>query len=515
MPFFFSFMLIKNEFSVVWAMSYIASLCLLVIIIHDWLLVSSMIVLGFSMAYALTWFSDGIIHLSYFQPEYVPIWLFVLVGSIVANHRHKLAELRAKIKLIRGLAGSIAHEMRNPLAQIHGNLYLIEELQKQIPYLYGAKPIVAEHIKNAQRVIQSGLQVIDITLDAIADKPVNTNNFQLLSAQALVEEAVTDYAYEEEEHANLVSVEGEDFKLIAEPVMVKYVLYNLIQNALWYVKALPDAKIVISLKPTKNEFNQIEVRDTGPGIAPEALSKLFDSFYTSGKQGGTGLGLSYCKRTMTALGGDIRCESELDQYTVFTLSLPWVSAQQQMAFARRMHDQQAQQDKETEATQRQEQASTVSKVSPVNGAPEAATISLVSKTVLVAEDDNLSRKIVKAMVEKQGMRCLEAENGQVALDLLAVQSCDLIITDMKMPLMNGLELIETLRKQQTKGSNTDAPLPVIVVTAEKDKAVNTALQAGACDYLSKPIRAEKLIPKLQQWLVAWADSDICRANYRQ
>ena len=381
---------------------------------------------------------------------------------------------------LSSLAGSIAHEMRNPLAQIHGNLYLIEELQKQAPYLYSAKPTIAKHIKNAQRVIQSGLQVIDITMDAIADNPVNTDNFQLLSAQALVEEAVTDYAYEEAEHASLVSVSGEDFKLIAEPVMVKYVLYNLIQNALWYVKTLPDAKIVITLKPTNNGLNQIEVRDTGPGIAPEALAKLFDSFYTSGKQGGTGLGLSYCKRTMTALGGDISCESELDQYTAFTLCFPLVSAQQQVAFARRRQPQKAGQVKEA--------------------GPEP--LSLVAKTVLVAEDDNLSRGIIKAIVEKQGIRCLEAENGQVALDLLAAQACDLIFTDIQMPLMDGLELIERVRKQQIRAATTDTLIPIIAVTAVKEKVVNTALQAGACDYLSKPVTPEKLAPKLQQWLAS-------------
>ena len=67
---------------------------------------------------------------------------------------------------------------------------------------------------------------------------------------------------------------------------------------------------------------QIQVRDTGPGIAPENLSKLFASFYTSGKSGGTGLGLAYCKRTMQALDGDICCESEVGKYTAFRLSFP-------------------------------------------------------------------------------------------------------------------------------------------------------------------------------------------------
>jgi signal transduction histidine kinase len=64
------------------------------------------------------------------------------------------------------------------------------------------------------------------------------------------------------------------------------------------------------------------VRDTGPGIAPENLPKLFDNFYTSGKSGGTGLGLAYCKRTMQALDGDIYCQSKLGEHTAFRLSFP-------------------------------------------------------------------------------------------------------------------------------------------------------------------------------------------------
>ena len=121
----------------------------------------------------------------------------------------------------------------------------------------------------------------------------------------------------------IITVRGEDFTIMADPVMLKYVLYNLIKNALYYVKILPDATIVISLTA-----QQIEVRDTGPGIAADVIPKLFDSFYTSHEQGGTGLGLSYCKRTMTSLGGDIHCHSALGHYTAFVLSFPVLSKQQ-------------------------------------------------------------------------------------------------------------------------------------------------------------------------------------------
>jgi signal transduction histidine kinase len=244
------------------------------------------------------------------------------LDTVSAHEQYMLSALtkeKENNSALKSLAGSIAHEMRNPLAQLHGMLYLLEE---QIPYLNNNS-----YIQDAYKVIQNGFQVIDITMDAINDKPIDRESFVVLSALDLVEEAVKDYAYEEAAHAEKVSVKGGDFKLMAEPVMVKYVLYNLIQNALWYVKSLPDAEILISVMPNVDGVNQIEVRDTGPGIAADIIPKLFDPFYTSDKQGGTGLGLSYCKRTMSALGGDISCHSALGQYTAFVLSFPTLSAE--------------------------------------------------------------------------------------------------------------------------------------------------------------------------------------------
>lgn len=216
---------------------------------------------------------------------------------------------------MKSLAGSIAHEMRNPLAQISSALNFVSRNFETnvIPYL-----------KAAEEAANNGLQLIDITMDAINEKSVDPSKFKFLSARDIIEESVADYAYTDAEHARKMSVTGGNFLLLADSTLVKYLLYNLIKNALYYVKTLPDAEIIITLLP---DTNQIEVRDTGPGIAPEELSKIFDSFYTSNKQGGTGLGLSYCKRTMQALDGDIHCESELGQYTAFTLSFPALKAE--------------------------------------------------------------------------------------------------------------------------------------------------------------------------------------------
>ena len=218
-----------------------------------------------------------------------------------------------KLKQVKSLAGTIAHEMRNPLSQINGTLHLLWKEQTQ------NLPKSDIYIDDLKQIIKNSFQLIDITMDAINEKPIKKSDFKVISALDICTIAISEYAYKELEHRNKVSVTGSDFKILADPVLVKYILYNLIGNALYYVQTNPKSNIVVTLH---KDQRKIEVRDTGPGIAPESLSKLFDSFYTSNKSGGTGLGLAYCKRTMLALDGDIHCISELGKFTSFILTFP-------------------------------------------------------------------------------------------------------------------------------------------------------------------------------------------------
>jgi len=308
LPYFFSFMLIKNDFSFIWAMSLLAALSLLITVVYDWFLVTAMVLGGFTLAFLSV---GGSVNIKEIPLEFIPIFSFVFIASSLATHRTQI-DRKLRIKHTKSLAGTIAHEMRNPLSQINGTLHL----------LWDKKNNSAEsdiYLNGLKQVIKSGFQLIDITMDAINDKPINKQKFKLISALHICNEAVSDYAYKDLAYRKKVSVTGIDFQILADPVLVKYILYNLIGNALYYIQSNPKANIVITLKQKQRK---IEVRDTGPGIAPKNLSKLFDSFYTSGKSGGTGLGLSYCKRTMQALDGDIHCISELDKFTCFILTFP-------------------------------------------------------------------------------------------------------------------------------------------------------------------------------------------------
>ncbi len=117
LPFFFYFMLLKNEWSLAWAMSSMGGLLILILIVYDWLLICIISTLGFAMAYGAVLYLDGHVSYAQFQWDYIPTYFFALFGGIIASHRKQSAHT-SKITLLKSLSGSIAHEMRNPLNSI-------------------------------------------------------------------------------------------------------------------------------------------------------------------------------------------------------------------------------------------------------------------------------------------------------------------------------------------------------------------------------------------------------------
>ena len=312
-----TYLTLKNDFSTMWMMTQVMVVFTLSILIDEIVVLFTNILIGVLIA-TLTFYAgekneaiNSFPHtLDNASMALIPV---ILACSLLFNYTKKRGiAAQEKANVLKSLAGSIAHEMRNPLSQINGVLHLLWDKKNN-----GAESDV--YLNGLKQVINSSFQLIDLTMDAINDKPIKKEDFKIISALDICNEAVSEYAYKESAYRQKVSVTGGNFQVLADPVLMKYILYNLIGNALYYVQNMPDANIVISMLPVTR---QIEVRDTGPGVAPESITKLFDSFFTSGKSGGTGLGLAYCKRTMQALDGDIHCVSELGKFTSFILSFP-------------------------------------------------------------------------------------------------------------------------------------------------------------------------------------------------
>lgn len=211
-----------------------------------------------------------------------------------------------KVNQVKSLAFSIAHETRNPLAGIKGCCELMKNnLNELIEY------IDLMHDSSSQ-----GLAIIDMILNNIKDGNIDQSNFIEISISDTVKKAIRQYAYKNGDEKDLVSLDLNDFIFKGDENMMIFVIFNLLKNSFYY-----KSKIEIRTE-AKPDGNYLYFKDYGPGIEKDKLALIFESFFTSGKKEGTGLGLPFCKRIMTAFDGDIICRSEIGKWTEFEIKFP-------------------------------------------------------------------------------------------------------------------------------------------------------------------------------------------------
>lgn len=373
--------------------------------------------------------------------------ILVIVAGALAHLGQKRAELERMRRLYAGLAGTIAHEMRTPLAQIQHALRCIDS---EVP----AGSAAARAVQQGHSAIHRGLQSIAMTLQQISLRNPSPADLLTLSAEQCVRKALDEYAYDSPQARDHVRLQvEEDFQFRGNATALELVLFNLLKNSMYYLPLHPQMTVSVTVRATPTP--SIVVRDTGPGIAPQLVPRLFEEFQTSGKADGTGLGLAFCRRTLREWGGDIECRSEQGEFTEFTLRFPPVPVP----------------------------ASSPLCVAPSPEAPPAS--SLAGHTVLIVDDQRFNRSIAHALVSDLGLHALEAEHGQQALEMLQQGPLpDLVLMDVNMPGLDGMTTTRLLR---------DLPgpaglVPVFAVTANDSLAVQaSAREAGMQGVLAKPI----------------------------
>lgn len=235
-----------------------------------------------------------------------------------------------QMRLLQSIAGNIAHEIRNPLNILS---MILQVVQRQIDQLSEAsnqrsKEKLATEIREAivdgYNTINRSKIIMDIIINNIRSN-IKTEHFLPLSIKACTEKALNQYAYQDDEIRQISAKLKDNFIFVGDESLFIFVIYNLLKNALYYISNHPDMTITV-YSETGSTYNSLYFTDTGPGIASENLPNLFDDFYSIGKKHGAGLGLPFCKRTMQAFGGDIQCESVVNEYTRFILTFPKINA---------------------------------------------------------------------------------------------------------------------------------------------------------------------------------------------
>lgn len=368
---------------------------------------------------------------------------------------------------------STSHELRTPLSAILGFSELL---------LAGMRgPLNEKQTRDIQLIQASGEHLLKLINDILDVSKIEAGKFDLqfenvsinevcLSGLSLIKQLSQKKSINVE-----YSLSSSTPVIYADPRRLKQILVNLLNNA---IKFTPEKGKVWLEVQTDAERGQarFSVRDTGIGIAPDDLKKLFQPFVQldsrlNRQYEGTGLGLMLVKKLIEMHNGAIEVESEVNSGSCFTAIFPW-----------------------TEKTETKECESPVTD----RGEEKAGEVSAVPKgknSILLAEDNEGNITLLKDYLEYKGYQVSIARNGNEALFQANKLAPDLILMDIQMPQMDGLEATRRLRA--TPGF---AAVPIVMLTAfAMPDDHKRCLEAGADDYLSKPVNLKLLVQIVEKF----------------
>jgi signal transduction histidine kinase/HAMP domain-containing protein/CheY-like chemotaxis protein len=392
----------------------------------------------------------------------------------------KAEQLQLISKYKSEFLANMSHELRTPL-----NSLLI--LSKVLADNRDGN-LNADQVKFAQTVYTSGndlLQLINEILDLskveAGKMPIDPRTFGLDEVCSYLEQAFRPVAEQKGLGFEIRVDERIPPTIFTDPNRLQQVLKNLLSNAF---KFTAKGRVVMTVAPSQEHGDgmlSFAVQDTGIGIALEKQRLIFDAFQqadgtTSRKYGGTGLGLTISREIARLLGGTIDVASAPDKGSTFTLVLPRDYAGAD-AIAR-------------------DEAGTDETAPEAQIPPLPAGAAFESVSVLLVDDDARNIFAIRTVLEARGVRVHHAENGQSALDVLRECQVDLVLMDTMMPGLDGIAATRAIR-QMTRFRS----LPVISLTAKAMKGDREkALEAGATDYVTKPVDPDRLLAIVHFWL---------------
>ncbi|WP_051882814.1 sensor histidine kinase [Salinisphaera hydrothermalis] len=340
LPFFFFFMTLMNHLSAVWALSTLAALMLMVILVFDWLMTILLSVIGALLAWLVFKLvgADLQVENDIPLPVLISIYSFGIVVGSAINYKAELVA-REKLAAITDAVGTMAHELRTPLLGIRSgarglSTYLpaiIEGYELARKHDLPVKRIRRAHFEQMQSVLDrirteseyTGI-VLDMLLVNSSRAAIDRSVFVRVDINQCINKSLERYPFhspQEKERVNWLG--GPSFSFVGSELLMVHVMFNLLKNAIYYLARQESGEITIWTTRSDSGVNQLHFRDTGPGIRPEVLPRIFERFYSGMPRGqGTGIGLAFVRLVIDSFGGHIRCDSVWGEYTEFTMSFP-------------------------------------------------------------------------------------------------------------------------------------------------------------------------------------------------
>ncbi|HGF5117877.1 TPA: hybrid sensor histidine kinase/response regulator [Vibrio parahaemolyticus] len=600
LPFFFFYMLLMNDWSNVWVMSFMSAIFLHILLVHVTRVMFAQTFAGIGLATFFAWIAKGF-HLDITMDwTHVPIFLFIYVFGNMFYFRNQV-EHEAKVSLAKSFGAGIAHEMRNPLSGLCTSIDVIQSvlpnkkaMGEKDQYVMSGEDVtlLREVSADAMNIIHSGNETIDLLLTSIDENRVSRSSFKRYSAQSVVEKAIESFSYKRSTDRFAISFDARsEFDFLGSDTLLKYVMYNLFKNA-FHHRSSDEFHIHVSMQ-SNDTANQIVVTDNGSGIAPDVIRHIFQDFYTTGKSGSYGLGLPFCKKVMRSFGGNIKCISQPGEWSQFTLTFPPITSDtvteikdeltkmksillvsnqdiivQKMAdisrfmgfdvtvldvksvFKKKEYEfefdlifvdvesldvLENQLDRiesllsftearvvylfEHKPAQRAKKAghdpiwvetqawllNTKATIERLlydstyisSTLPSAPLDKSIKRTIMVVDDNESLRKFTAMLLEKQGFEVVQKEDGQQALDTLEKENIDLILMDIEMPIMDGVEASRRIRNSE----KPYATVPIIAHTGDSSPVTLDKIgSSGMSDFIVKPADKNRLFDKIANWI---------------
>jgi signal transduction histidine kinase/DNA-binding response OmpR family regulator len=372
----------------------------------------------------------------------------------------------------------MSHEVRTPMNGVLGLTELLLDTD-----------LNPEQRDFAQTILSSGQALLDISNDILDLSKIDAGKFSIeviaYDPVKTLDDVIALFAPRASARGLLIEAEvAPDVPrdLMGDPGRLRQVLSNLVGNSLKFT-VVGSVRIVLRVAARSDSEIMLSfaVIDSGIGLTADQQSRLFRDYSqadvsTARHFGGTGLGLAICLRLVELMGGTFNVVSVPGNGSTFSFTMRCAPAELGAAHP------------------------------PAAGrvAPDLR----FSGRVLVVEDNIVNMKVARAMLKGLGIDVLEAENGRVALDILVREHVDLVLMDMNMSIMDGIETTHRIRSAERAGEFAGRR-PIIAMTANVlREATDACLAAGMDGFITKPFQRSQIVDTLVEWLRARPEADI-------